>query len=88
MNLVKFISSKRDRKIVWQDIRGKKYTLGEIKNSYLLNILNFIYSGGGGYPYIAPNNIELLYQEALQRGLKPKHGLSATITHSNFLKPF
>lgn len=58
------------RETVWVDINGKEYSIEEINDRYLLNILKFI-SRGGGYTYFMSDEmITKLYKEANRRKLK------------------
>jgi len=58
---------------VWADINGKCYTIDEIDDRYLLNILKFIARGGGYTDFLDDDRIKKLYYEAKKR--KIKHGL-------------
>ena len=60
---------------VWYDVNLKAYTLQDIDDRYLLNILNFISRGGGYTDLMTEKNIELLFNEANKRKLKHKHTL-------------
>lgn len=64
-----------NKNYVWCDRNYNYYTLEDIDDRYLLNILKFI-SNGGGYVYnINANNIRSLYEEASRRNLKHNYDL-------------
>lgn len=60
---------------IWYDCNFKAYTLQDIDDRYLLNILNFISRGGGHIYLMTEKNIELLFNEANRRKLKHNHTL-------------
>jgi hypothetical protein len=60
---------------VWYDCNFKGYTLQDIDDRYLLNILNFISRGGGHADLMSENNIKKLFNEANKRKLKHNHTL-------------
>jgi hypothetical protein len=55
---------------VWCDINGNKYTLEQIDDRYLLNILSFINKGGGYTDFMSDSKITKLFKEANKRMLK------------------
>lgn len=55
---------------VWEDINGNFYTLQDIDDRYLLNILRFIRKGGGYIDFLDEDKIKKLYEEARKRKLK------------------
>lgn len=60
---------------VWYDVNYNAYTLQDIDDRYLLNILNFISKGGGYTELMTEKNIEKLFKEANRRKLKHNHTL-------------
>lgn len=63
----------KEKDIVWCDVNNNKYTLKEIDDRYLLNILRFISRGGGYKDFLDEGKIRKLYNEANRR--KIKHNL-------------
>ena len=64
---------------VWCDINGNEYTLEEIDNKYLFNILRFISNGGGYVDFLDDSKIEKLYNEANRRKINHKFKLEDLI---------
>lgn len=60
----------KEEDVVWVDINKNKFTLAQIDDRYLLNILNFIKKGGGYVNYMNDERITKLYKEAKRRKLK------------------
>jgi len=54
----------------WVNIEHKPYTMAEITDEYLLNILAFLCRGGGYKYFVTPEKIKALFKEAKTRGLK------------------
>jgi len=58
------------KNIAWVDRDYNKYTLEEISNRYLMNILRFLCRGGGYTDYLDKDKIQTLFDEAEKRGIK------------------
>lgn len=65
---------------VWCDKNYKTYTLKEIDDRYLLNILKFISNGGGYTEFMSEKTITLLFNEAKKRGIKHNYELEQLIS--------
>lgn len=52
---------------VWADREGNEYTLSQIDNRYLKNIINFISKGGGDAYFMTEAKVVDLYYEAIRR---------------------
>lgn len=59
-----------DTTLVWEDIHCKQYTLQDLDDRYLANIVKFIAKGGGSISFLDENKIKKLHQEAVARGIK------------------
>ncbi|HHT96681.1 MAG TPA: hypothetical protein GXZ90_02145 [Clostridiales bacterium] len=57
-------------KIVWEDINRKSYTMDQITDGHLLNIMSFLESGGGYMEYRDKQTFKLMRSEIIRRGLK------------------
>lgn len=60
-------------KIFWIDKYDKKYKSSDVSDRHLLNIINYITKGGGYLFFLNHQVIDDIYDEAIIRGLKPKH---------------
>jgi hypothetical protein len=65
--------------IVWIDEQGREYTMDEIDNKYLINILGFICRGGGYEINLTAENIINLFIESYERGLNYDKSLSNAV---------
>lgn len=61
--------------VAWIDVDNNEYSLSDISDEHLLNILNFINRGGGYDSFVTVPVVGNLYSEAIERGLKPKYKL-------------
>lgn len=59
-----------DKDCVWKDKDGKEYTLADISDGYLFNILSFIANGGGYVDFLDVDKIKKLYKESKIRKIK------------------
>ena len=57
--------------VAWVDRAGTQFTLRDISDDYLINIIGFVVRGGGYREYRTLSNIQTIYDEAINRGLKP-----------------
>ena len=55
--------------IAWIDKNRKEYRLNEITDSHLLNLLTYVYKGGGWDSFVNLESMERLYDESLKRKL-------------------
>lgn len=65
--------------VAWIDVNHREYSMGDIDNGYLKNILNFIYRGGGYDDFLTKGKIADLYFEAQRRGIKLRFKLKDLI---------
>ena len=56
--------------VIWIDKNRKEYELMDISDSYLINILNHVYNGGGWDSFVDIKTMERLYDESVKRKLK------------------
>lgn len=57
------------KQVAWIDINNKHYTMNEISDAHLLNILKFIGDGGGYGHFLTVDKTGDLLKEAFDRGL-------------------
>lgn len=69
---------------VWADVNGKCYTINDIDDRYLLNILKFIARGGGYTDFLNNDRIKKIYYEAKKRNIKHKFSLAELQGAINF----
>lgn len=67
------------QQVAWVDVYHRNYTMSQIDDSYLRNILNFIYRGGGYDEFLTEEKISDLYREAKNRGIKLRFTLKSLI---------
>ena len=65
---------------VWKDKTGKLYTLKDIDDRYLLNIIRFLGNGGGHHMYLDEKKIKKIYKEAIKRNIEVDVSLEALIS--------
>lgn len=63
----------------WIDREGKSYTMDEISNKHLLNILRFMCNGGGYTYFLSKERIKDLFNEADRRRLTHRSCLTGAI---------
>lgn len=68
-----------EKQIAWIDRNCKKYSMDEISDEYLLNILTFICDGGGYDHFLTKEKITNLFNEAEKRGLPHTNSLLEAI---------
>ena len=71
---------------VWMDINHNKFSLNEISDSYLINILAFVKNGRGYVDYLNEYKIRKLFKEAEERGLKHSYNVNEAIKAVNVKK--
>lgn len=54
---------------IWIDKQRRKYSIEEITDAHLVNILVHVDKGGGWDSVVTVGNMEVLYDEAVSRGL-------------------
>lgn len=64
---------------VWMDKNRRTYTLEQLEDSHLKNILGFICKGGGYVNFIDEERITKIFQEAVNRGIKHPYNLSKAL---------
>lgn len=57
-------------KIVWEDITRKQYTMEQITNEHLLNIMDFLEAGKGYWEYRGKETFDLMKNEIKKRKLQ------------------
>jgi hypothetical protein len=65
--------------IAWIDRGRRQYTMDEIEDSHLINILKFLCRGGGYMDFVTHEKIIALFEEADERGLKHNQNLGTAI---------
>jgi hypothetical protein len=65
--------------IAWIDRGRRKYTMDEITDSHLVNILKFLCKGGGYMDFVTPEKIIELFEEAERRDLEHTQSLGTAI---------
>lgn len=68
-----------EKDYVWCDRDYNYYTLEEIDDKYLLNILKFLSNGGGYSSKLSEEKIRKLFNEAKKRKLKCNYKLNDLI---------
>lgn len=58
------------KNIAWIDVHHRKYTLSQLDDGHLMNIIKFIYRGGGYDQFLTREKVANLYVEARKRGFK------------------
>lgn len=80
------------REEAWMDRFGNKYTMDELTDHYLLNILGLLCRGGGYVHFLTEERITNLFNEAARRGLHHDCHLDVALYHHRekefFLKYF
>lgn len=66
-------------KYVWVDREYNHYTIEQISDRYLKNILRFICNGGGHLEYLDEDKITRLFAEAEVRKIQHRHKLKDAI---------
>lgn len=69
------------REVAWIDRFGNKYTMDELSDRYLLNILGFLCRGGGYVHFLTEERITNLFNEAARRGLHHNHHLDVALDY-------
>lgn len=61
---------RRMNEIAWIDVYGRKYTMDEISDEHLLNIVKFVSNGGGHPHFMTEEVIRNLFIEVDRRGFR------------------
>ncbi|MEX3625128.1 hypothetical protein [Viridibacillus arvi] len=67
------------KQIAWINVYHREYSMNEITDDYLKNILNFIYRGGGYDQFLTVEKVADLFAEANRRGIKLRFNINSLI---------